>query len=412
MYVINSNTGLLEPSSGGGVNYGDAAELIPQLNQLNGSSQGALPADKLAAALESKAAVASAIEAKGVEVANAPFSEYAAKIREIKAETPKVEGTPGNGFPVRFFDYDGTLLKTHYVHKGEDATPPEVPENELLSFQQWNNDYTNIQGPTDTGAIYTSKDGASYFFISITNTATQVWLKHTVTNGTAVVDWGDGSTDTNDGTAEFVTPHTYSSPGNYVIRLSATDGASVDMSNSFISNPADGWPSTSICREIIFSDFVKTARLAAATDSGIMKISFSSNTKLQNSASLGYLYRVRGIIVPLPVYSIGFRGSSGLDCIVLSASGSYQVNNYALESVRLRSLIIPSSVSAISNNSTATGYIDTLVMRRTTPPTFTPKLSCAKIYVPQGSLKAYQTATNWSAFADIMEEYTEETILW
>ena len=48
-------------------------------------------------------------------------------------------------------------------------------------------------------------------------------------------------------------------------------------------------------------------------------------------------------------------------------------------------------------------------MEPTTPPTagnssiFT-KVNGLVIYVPQGSLSAYQTATNWSSFADYMQE--------
>lgn len=404
MYVVNSTNGLLEQSSGGGVNYGDAAELIPKLNQLNGSSHGALPADKLAAALESKEAVASAIEAKGVEVANAPFAEYAAKIREIKAAPVKVEGTPGNGFPVRFFDYDGTLLKTHYVHKGEDATPPGLPEHEYLSFQKWNNDYTNIQGPTDTGAIYTSKDGASYFFVYLYSNNKTIGCPHVVTGGTTTIEWGDGTTSTNSGT--FTEIHTYEKPGYYVIRMTASAGATVRVDTNDVDFFKYNLSYT--VKRIIFSDFVTYVNFQEyGIYSAIESITFSANTKFE---------RCWGVNGSFPIFIENKKSHSvcsalGVKHVIMS--GVYtDMGNMSFSSCRhISSLIIPGIVKTV-----IVGYdarIQVLVLQRSTPPSVSlNQCYFGKIYVPQGSLEAYQTATNWSALADIMEEYTEETILW
>ena len=52
----------------------------------------------------------------------------------------------------------------------------------------------------------------------------------------------------------------------------------------------------------------------------------------------------------------------------------------------------------------------TLIMKAVAPPTLYSRYNienCAKIIVPKGSLEAYQTANNWSYFANIMEEATE-----
>jgi hypothetical protein len=414
MYIINSNTGLLEPSSGGGVNYGDAAELIPELNQLNGSSQGSLPADKLAAALESKEAVASAIEAKGVEVANAPFSEYAAKIREIKAATPKVEGTPGNGFPVRFFDYDGTLLKTHYVHKGEDATPPELPEHEYLSFQRWNNGYTNIQGPTDTGACYNTQDGASYFFLSfVKGDSLTMYLRHTVTGGSSVIEWGDGSVDTNDGTSEFVTTHTYPAYGEYIIRLSASAGAKIKMSDCFTAYK-DQWidfSKNASVRRIVYSGSIEQEAMPAGESTGLRYYSAPRGWRYQHYRSYGGAASLRAVIGANTNESIGCRNDKNLDAVVYyDKTPSIGVNYF---DYTCPSVIIPETVSSFRAD--LPSGIDKVVFRRKEPATApyidaSPKIG--KVYVPQGSLEAYKSATGWSALADIMEEYTEETILW
>ena len=394
------------------VSYSEDPTLLPRLDELNGASFGVTSSAKLAAALESKAAVASAIEAKGVEVANAPFSEYAAKIREIKAATPEVEGTPGNGFPVRFFDYDGTLLKTHYVHKGEDATPPELPEHELLSFQRWNNDYTNIQGPTDTGALYDTKDGASYFFVRfLQGDSRTIWLRHTVTGGTSTVEWGDGTSDVNESTEEFVTSHTYETPGDYMIRLSGSDGAVIACSNYYMCSPSNGWPSLYVVRKLFLSSKMSTGRLPVAEDYSLSEIS----TPQGNALSLySFCYRLKALILPSSIVTLSrpsFRQCRDLEQLVLP-NVAIGVTGDCFDEVYLKTLVYPAKVTSISV--TTWGRIEKIVMRGTNPPTLTTnnKLRFGKIYVPEGSLSAYQTATNWSAFADIMEEYTEETILW
>lgn len=62
------------------------------------------------------------------------------------------------GFKVRFIDYDGTILKTEYVESGP-ATAPTIPEHQLLTFQSWNTDFSNITHDLDVGATYISKSG-------------------------------------------------------------------------------------------------------------------------------------------------------------------------------------------------------------------------------------------------------------
>ena len=78
--------------------------------------------------------------------------------------------------------------------------------------------------------------------------------------------------------------------------------------------------------------------------------------------------------------------------------------------VKLTSVVIPSSVHTISTR--AFEYctkLATVEIKRTKPPTFVSDafFSCralTKIIVPAGTLSAYQSATDWSKYADIMVE--------
>lgn len=79
----------------------------------------------------------------------------------------------------------------------------------------------------------------------------------------------------------------------------------------------------------------------------------------------------------------------------------------------LESVIIPKSIIQIVNY---TFYgctnLTTVEVRATTPPSlmsgvFDEDPNLTSIIVPKGCLSAYQTATNWSAYADLMVEATE-----
>ena len=73
-------------------------------------------------------------------------------------------------------------------------------------------------------------------------------------------------------------------------------------------------------------------------------------------------------------------------------------------------ITIPESVTSFGANYAIAGYYirpANLIMRSSTPPTLDSSSSLLrinKITVPAGSLQAYQEATNWSQFADIMVE--------
>lgn len=127
---------------------------------------------------------------------------------------------------VRFIDYDGTLLKIHYVNDGESATAPELPTHSGLTFVEWNRDYTNITHDLDVGAIYkTSSD--TYLYINVTEeTSLRITLNisRSVSSGNIRVYWGDGSpVDTfATGSGAKSLTHTYSEYGEYMIQIITT----------------------------------------------------------------------------------------------------------------------------------------------------------------------------------------------
>lgn len=125
-------------------------------------------------------------------------------------------------------------------------------------------------------------------------------------------------------------------------------------------------------------------------------------------------FSLHEINIPSGVTTIGyncFQNCYNLESLVLPTTLT-TIGISAFQYSSIISITIPSSVTSISN--AAFAYCQSLsevYMVSTTPPTlggnvFGATAADLKIYVPSGSLSTYQTATNWSAYASYMVEYT------
>lgn len=128
-----------------------------------------------------------------------------------------------NTVEVRFFDIDGTLLKSEIIPKGGNATPPPNPtyDSERLTFSRWlsaiGNNFDNLQHDVDYGAHYTINDNSYHWFFTLNDyTGYTVTLYFTgSTSGGPTIDWGDGVVETITATGNLT--HTYSTRGHYEI---------------------------------------------------------------------------------------------------------------------------------------------------------------------------------------------------
>lgn len=69
---------------------------------------------------------------------------------------------------------------------------------------------------------------------------------------------------------------------------------------------------------------------------------------------------------------------------------------------RFKNLKLPATIVNISSNVATSSYLNELTILATTPPTLHSSSGFStfkKIYIPSGTLSAYESATNWSAFA-------------
>lgn len=124
-------------------------------------------------------------------------------------------------------------------------------------------------------------------------------------------------------------------------------------------------------------------------------------------------YSLINVVIPSNVTSIGDNAFSNCRALenVSIPSGVTSIGSRAFYwCLSLETLVIPESVTSISGSAFATcTAMQEYHFLPTTPPTlgtnvFSSIQSGTKIYVPVGSLEAYQTATNWSTYASYMEE--------
>ena len=67
-------------------------------------------------------------------------------------------------YKVVFYDYDGNVLKTELVQKGESATAPNAPEVEGYTFVGWSKDFTNVTSNLEVYPLY--DDGKVEYVVS------------------------------------------------------------------------------------------------------------------------------------------------------------------------------------------------------------------------------------------------------
>ena len=309
--------------------------------------------------------------------------------------------------PIRFFDYDGTLVASY---TSVPSSLPSVPTHTGLMDGTWN--YTlqqvqtqfNAMGTCDVGANYTTSSGATEIDIVLENGYLSPYLMIAV-NGTVSVDWGDGSSaDTVTGTSlSYPTyqQHEYSVAGSYIIFITVVSGSFTfyNSSSAWASVLRSTTGSTNRAYNRIYSNDVMAIRIG----SGVTNIGVNA---FANCTSIRY------VTIPSGVTSIG--DSAFYNCYSLTSlsipSGVTSIGNSAFYTCcTISTLEIPASVTSIGNSAFSSCYSITEYhfLRTESVPTlgttaFASIMSDCKIYVPQSKLADYQAAENWSTYASYM----------
>jgi hypothetical protein len=412
-------------------------------------------ADKLTQLATAKQNIKQAIIAKGVNLTGIPFTQYHTKIAEIEGDGGSGgDPQPIGDYLVRFIDFDGTILKEQWVDSGENATPPDLPDYSVatnkrpaLTFQGWNNSYTNITKNKDIGATYIPTDGKTHAFVRLTVVSGKdlsLYLNKTDTS-TLSIDWGDEITTTHTDSGNFNTSHTYSDYGDYEIKIWISSGLGLysfgnDGTNSvfvggsqqkqrdmlmylFVGNNVSNISSYAFYNCYSLTSIVIPANVSSIGDSAFYNCySLTSIVIPANVSSIGdsafyRCYSLTSIVIPANVSSIGnsaFSTCYSLTSIVIPANVSSIGRSTFYRCYSLTSIVIPESVSSIGDFAFNTCYsILKYVFNRTTPPSlatidaFSSINSITKIYVPDASVTAYKNASNWLTYANYIYPISE-----
>ena len=115
------------------------------------------------------------------------------------------------------------------------------------------------------------------------------------------------------------------------------------------------------------------------------------------------------LVLPNSMITIGqaaFNGCMGFTGTLIIPNNVTEIANGAFNGCRgFTSVEIWSGVASIGNSAFAGCRFDTMTIKATIPPELInanaiPSSYVTTIYIPSGALNLYQTATNWSAFAD------------
>ena len=202
-----------------------------------------------------------------------------------------------------------------------------------------------------------------------------LYIQQTISQG-VTIDWGDGSElETLEGTGKVNTTHTYQEGGDFVIALEVAEGCELGLGHGSSSYCVMG--STGNNGRVYCNILQK-----AVVGNGVTSI---------GSYAFSYCYSLASVTIPDSVTSIG--------------------SNAFRYCYSLASVTIPDSVTSIGNDAFYYCYgVKEYHLKPISPPTlsnasaFSSISSDCIIFVPKGSLESYKTATNWSEYADQMQE--------
>ena len=377
-------------------------------------------------------AIGNSIRAKTGKTNMIPPLNMPAEIESIQTGG---SSSPASANDVTFYDYDGTVVASYSLEEAQSLTAlPDGPTHEGLTFQGWNYTLEKVKAFTrsmNVGAIYTTNDGKTRIYITLGEGRTSPLLG-CCPNGTVIVDWGDGTTpDTLTGTStstiQYTPTHNYTSPGNYVISLTV-NGTCGFLGNSTPNNYCYllKYSTTADTRNLYYQNTITKIELGDSVTSiganafrncySLTSLTISDSVTSIEVSALNSCYSLTALTIPNSVTSIGanaFRNCYSLTSLTISDSVT-SIEVSALNSCySLTALTIPNSVTSIGANAFQDCYgMAEYHLKSTTPPTLSNTNAfdgipddCV-IYVPQGSLEAYQTATNWATYVSHMQEET------
>ena len=328
---------------------------------------------------------------------------------------------------------------------------PANPPRDGLTAQGWNwslsdaKAYVAAYGALNVGQTYITTDGKTHIHIHLEQGRTSPMLS-VCPAGTVDVDWGDGSTHdtltgTSTSTVKWTPTHNYAAPGDYVIKLTVSEGGSMGFYGSSLSDEFSGLlrfsssgdtrnkayhnaihavfvgsgvtrisdsafqNCTSLSNITIPSSVTSIGDSAFRNCTSLSNITIPSSTTSIDSSAFQNCYSLSNITIPSSVTSISngaFNNCTSLSNITIPSNATIIGGSAFNNCTSLSNITIPSSATSIGNNAlNACGSLSELHFLPTSPPlvtnsnTFSGIPTDCKIYVPTGRLSAYTSENNY-----------------
>lgn len=251
--------------------------------------------------------------------------------------------------PVRFFDYDGTLLHSYSASDFQALSAmPSNPYHAGLIAQGWNWTLTDAKaqltamGSCDIGQMYVTSDGKTRIYVHMEEGKLHPYFG-ICPNGTVVVDWGDNNaTSTLTGTSLTtvkVVDHTYVA-GDYVITLTVSSGSFQFYGSSYTP--------------YIFRKSNDTNNyIHRVYNACIKKIEIGSNATI-GAYAFRYCCNMESITIPNSISSFGnytFAECYSLKHVTVPSSVTQIPTYFLYYSTGLRSVSLPKNITILGNMS-------------------------------------------------------------
>ena len=369
----------------------------------------------------------------------------------------------GGGFDVIFYDYDGTIVTSYSAADFANLSAmPANPTHTGLTAQGWNwslsdaKAYVAAYGKLNIGQMYITSDGKTrlYYVIPKDNLTLDLYLS--LDEDTELdIDWGDNTEHTtwtsNDG--DEYKEHEYSNGGRYTIAITVVSGGfsclasgsddytlrKVEFGNGVTSIGNNAFYNCYALSSITIPNGVDTIDESAFYNSlALSSITIPNSVNTIGQYAFYYCFGLSSITIPNSVTSIGdsaFYFCSALSFITIPNGVDALLTESLASCSALSSITIPNSVTTINGSAfyecyalssitipdsvtTIGSYVfyrcfslSSITFEPTTPPQISESwglqlpTTCV-IRVPQGTLSAYTSASNYPDPSQyIYEEY-------